>query len=111
MLSAAAGAARVSVRAKTASARRLMAVMCHITQKRHPFLRRNALLGGMRRTLLAIAAAACLAAPAATAAPAAPPLGAQTYAGLGTWIDVFDGPAWSNPEAAVRTARRNGATI
>ena len=35
----------------------------------------------------------------------------QTYAGLGTWIDVFDDRAWSNPEAAVRTAQQNGATI
>jgi hypothetical protein len=64
----------------------------------------------MSRALLA-AAIACLAAPVATAAPTTTPLAAETYAGLGTWIDVFDGAAWSDPEAAVRTARRNGATI
>jgi hypothetical protein len=54
-------------------------------------------------TFLAVAGPAV----AATRAP----LLSQTYAGLGTWIDVFDGPAWSNPEAAVRAARRNGVSI
>jgi hypothetical protein len=35
----------------------------------------------------------------------------QTYAGLGSWIDVFDGRAWAQPETTVRTMARNGATI
>jgi hypothetical protein len=35
----------------------------------------------------------------------------QTYAGLGSWIDIFDGPAWNNPERAVDVMSRRGATI
>lgn len=63
----------------------------------------------LRRLLPALVALMCaIAAPAAEAARS--PVLAQTYAGLGSWIDIFDGPAWSNPEAAVRTMRRNGAT-
>jgi hypothetical protein len=34
-----------------------------------------------------------------------------TFSGLGSWVDIFDGPAWAHPEATVRTMRRNGATI
>ncbi len=55
--------------------------------------------------LLALAAAAI------ASADARSPLLAGTYAGIGTWIDVFDGAAGANPEAAVRAADRNGATI
>jgi len=36
---------------------------------------------------------------------------AEAYSGLGSWIDIFDDPAWSDPEAAVRSMDRNGATI
>ena len=36
---------------------------------------------------------------------------ADSYSGLGTWIDIFDGEAWTDPEAAVRRADREGATI
>ena len=42
---------------------------------------------------------------------ASPAALAQTYAGLGTWIDIFDDAAWENPEAAVRAMYRKGATI
>ena len=31
--------------------------------------------------------------------------------GLGSWIDIFDDAAWSDPEAAVRAMDRKGATI
>lgn len=63
------------------------------------------------RCALIIAAIACAIAPSASAAPQPSPLATEIYAGLGTWIDIFDDAAWSNPEAAVRTAHRNGATI
>jgi hypothetical protein len=36
---------------------------------------------------------------------------AQTYAGLGSWIDIFDDAAWNDPAAAVRAMDRRGATI
>ncbi|MEA2386093.1 MAG: hypothetical protein QOJ22_267 [Thermoleophilaceae bacterium] len=61
------------------------------------------------RLALAAAALACAASPAAAAERA--PVLAHSYGGLGSWIDVFDGPAWDNPEAAVRRMSRNGATI
>jgi len=35
----------------------------------------------------------------------------ERFAGLGTWIDIYDSAAWNNPEAAVRRMDRNGATI
>lgn len=63
----------------------------------------------MRAILLC--AAVLLAAAPAGASSTRSPLLAQTYAGLGTWIDIFDERAWRNPEAAVRTMDRNGATI
>jgi hypothetical protein len=55
--------------------------------------------------LLALAVAA-----PATAAPRSALL-AQTYSGLGSWIDIFDDQAWQDPEGAVRTMHREGATI
>ncbi len=36
---------------------------------------------------------------------------AHTFSGLGSWIDVFDEPAWEDPEAAVRKMHRKGVTI
>ena len=67
------------------------------------------MLRGLR---LVLACAAVLAAAVPAGAPAArSPLLAQTYGGLGTWIDIFDARAWRNPEAAVRTMDRNGARI
>jgi hypothetical protein len=59
------------------------------------------------RLLVAALAALCLAVPAG---------GAQTgrdtssYQGLGTWVDVWDGPVWANPEAAVARMRDLGVT-
>ena len=67
----------------------------------------------MSRALAVLAAAALLA--LATLTPAAsaarPALLAETYAGLGSWIDVFDSAAWEAPRAAVREMQREGATI
>jgi hypothetical protein len=51
-----------------------------------------------------------VAAPAA-AADSRGALLAQTYSGLGSWIDIFDDAAWEDPEAAVRAMDRKGATI
>ena len=49
------------------------------------------------------------------AAPAAPAprsaLLAQTYSGLGSWIDIFDEAAWEAPAAAVRKMDRKDVTI
>ena len=50
-----------------------------------------------------------LAAPAS--ADMSDPLLAEAYSGLGSWIDIFDDAAWSDPEAAVRAMDREGATI
>jgi hypothetical protein len=62
--------------------------------------------------LAVLAAALCfVAAPTAAASESDAALLAQTYSGLGSWIDIFDDAAWENPEAAVRAMDRNGATI
>ena len=65
------------------------------------------------RMLLALAALLVPVAAAASPATARPrtALLAQTYSGLGSWIDVFDDAAWARPEAAVRALDRNGARI
>ena len=67
----------------------------------------------MKISTLVCALAACLT--LALAPPASADMRdrllAQTYAGLGTWIDIFDDAAWSDPEAAVRAMDRKGATI
>src|SRR5262249_35163690 len=34
----------------------------------------------------------------------------SSYQGLGTWVDVWDGPVWANPEAAVARMRDLGVT-
>jgi hypothetical protein len=57
-----------------------------------------------------LALALLLTAGAGTAAARSPVL-AQTYSGLGSWIDIFDDGAWAQPEAAVRVMYREGATI
>lgn len=57
---------------------------------------------------LVTCAALLLSAPAA--APARSAALAEPYAGMGSWIDVFDAAAWRAPRAAVRTMHRNGAT-
>jgi hypothetical protein len=62
------------------------------------------------RALTAVLTLAALAA-AAPAAADRPNVLAETYSGLGSWIDIYDGAAWRDPEAAVRTMQRNGATI
>ena len=65
-----------------------------------------------RFRLAVLAVAACLiGAPPGAASESDAALLAQTYSGLGSWIDIFDDAAWENPEAAVRAMDRNGATI
>jgi len=62
-----------------------------------------------RGSVLALLAAVALAAPGAASARS--PVLAQTFSGLGSWIDIFDDAAWEDPEAAVRTMYRKGATV
>ena len=65
----------------------------------------------MARALAALlTAVALLTAGADTAASRSPAL-AYTYAGLGSWIDIFDEAAWQDPEGAVRTMERKGVEI
>ncbi len=45
------------------------------------------------------------------AASARDPFLAPTFAGLGSWVDIFDDAAWRDPEATVRSMYRSGATI
>ncbi len=61
--------------------------------------------------LAALAAALFFVAAPQAAADSDAALLAQTYGGLGSWIDIFDDAAWENPEAAVRAMDREGATI
>jgi hypothetical protein len=63
------------------------------------------------RVLACFVAAFALAAAIPGTASAGSPALAQTYAGLGTWIDIFDDAAWEHPEATVRAAYRKDATI
>ena len=65
----------------------------------------------MARWLAALLTAVALVSAGDREAAARSPLLAQTYAGLGTWIDIFDDAAWANPEAAVRAMDRKRATI
>jgi hypothetical protein len=64
------------------------------------------------RTLLAVTATLL-----AVGAAIPPTAGARnsflagTYSGLGSWVDIFDDAAWSNPEATVRAMYRQGAAI
>ena len=51
--------------------------------------------------LAALVSAAALAAGAGQPAPAA-------YAGLGTWIDVYDGRAWVTPDSTAAAIRARG---
>src|SRR6185503_20771320 len=64
-----------------------------------------------RRCVIALAAALTIAMLGAGPAAARTTIVTPTFSGLGSWIDIFDGPAWRNPEAAVRTMERGGATI
>jgi hypothetical protein len=63
------------------------------------------------RCVLALLAAVSLAAMSPPAASARDPFLAPTFAGLGSWVDIFDDAAWRDPEATVRSMYRNGATI
>ena len=64
----------------------------------------------MRRLALAAIAAVLVLAPiGAQAAPRADP---GVFAGLGTWVDIYDAPAYRNPEAtAARIAARGVRTV
>jgi hypothetical protein len=63
-------------------------------------------VAGLARVLLAAAAALCLAVPAG----GAPPRDTSAYQGLGTWVDIWDGAQWANPETAVARMRDLGVT-
>jgi hypothetical protein len=64
----------------------------------------------MRRLALAATAAVLVLAPiGARAAPRADP---SVFAGLGTWVDIYDAPAYRSPEAtAARIAARGVRTV
>jgi hypothetical protein len=49
---------------------------------------------------------------ASVSTPASPARGASmdAYAGLGTWIDVYDAAAWAEPERAVETMSAHGVS-
>ena len=63
-------------------------------------------------SIRACALAALLAFAAAAPAMSAPPgaLLTESYRGVGSWVDIFDDAAWADPEAAVRSMHRKGAT-
>ena len=64
----------------------------------------------MRRLVLAAVAATLVLAP--IGAQAAPRADAEVFAGLGTWIDVYDAPAYSRPGAtAAKIAARGVRTV
>ena len=60
-----------------------------------------------RRAACLAALTVLLAIPANQAAPAALPT-AAVYGGLGSWLDIFAGDAWSSPAAVVAKARAAG---
>ena len=59
--------------------------------------------------LIAAFAGVALTAPATAAPPSA--LVAESYGGIGSWVDIFDDAAWADPEATVRSMHRKDATI
>jgi hypothetical protein len=73
--------------------------MAHVTNKR------------AKTKVLALVTGIALALVSPADASERPPVLAQTYAGLGSWIDIFDDAAWAHPEATVRAMYRRDATI
>jgi len=65
-------------------------------------------LPSIRACALAALVALTVAGPA-TAAPRSSLL-ATSFGGVGSWIDIFDDAAWQDPEQAVRSMHRRGAT-
>jgi hypothetical protein len=59
-----------------------------------------------RRLVLCLVVALLVAPATAASAPRSP----SVYAGLGTWLDIFAGSAWSDPEALVARAKEEGVT-
>jgi hypothetical protein len=59
------------------------------------------------RLLLAVVLATVLVAPAAGASESSHQRTAA-YAGLGTWLDIFAGPAWTDPKREVEAMARDG---
>jgi hypothetical protein len=57
-----------------------------------------------RRLVVLVALCIAVAIPSGAAAPAPD----DPFAGLGTWVDIWDGGVWSNPEAAVARMRAFG---
>jgi hypothetical protein len=65
----------------------------------------------IRRAVLALLAVA-VASVGAAATPAARGADASVFGGLGTWVDIYDGPVYAAPErAAQRIASRNVQTV
>ena len=62
-------------------------------------------VSGVRAALVALGLAVAVASSSATA-PAASQADAAVFGGLGTWIDIYDGPLFAAPE---RTAARIAA--
>jgi hypothetical protein len=65
----------------------------------------------MGRALAVLFAVVALLTAGTDMAKARSPALAYSFAGLGSWIDIFDGAAWENPEAAVRKMDRKGVEI
>ena len=65
-------------------------------------------LPSIRACALAALVALAVTAPA-TASPRSSLL-ATSFGGVGSWIDIFDDAAWQDPEQAVRSMHRRGAT-
>jgi hypothetical protein len=62
---------------------------------------------GSRRLLVAASAAALLVVPLSGGAAAASH-NRSAYAGLGTWVDIYDTPYWSHPQRTVTAMAREG---
>ena len=60
------------------------------------------------RLVAALFVAAVVLALSPGAGAALQPQSAEVYGGLGSWVDIFAGKAWRNPEAVVAKLRSNG---
>jgi hypothetical protein len=64
------------------------------------------------RIVLAVLLAAAVCSLGAASAPAAESADASVFGGLGTWVDIYDGPVYATPErAAQRMAARGVKTV
>lgn len=66
----------------------------------------------MLRVVISAVLVAVIGSIGAAAAPAADRAGASVFGGLGTWVDIYDGPLYAAPErTAQRMAARRVATV